>query len=190
MGKRGVAVYFYEEAATSPGRRDLPPSRKGEYEGLQEKLKDPGWKPDEGPDTFNPRSGATVVGARFPLVAYNVNLKTNDLAIAKEIGRKGSIQGWRFSLCQGHGGRSRRTKGLAQVSMNLTNYQVTNIPTVYEFIKEEAGKRGVEVEDSEVIGLIPLTVLEGIVRRYIKCQPVFDPPGDRTTDSGIRINGL
>jgi glutamate formiminotransferase / 5-formyltetrahydrofolate cyclo-ligase len=168
LGKRGVPVYFYEEAAASPERRDLPSIRKGEYEGLKEKLKDPGWKPDEGPDAFNPRSGAAVVGARFPLVAYNVNLRTNDPAIAKEIARKVRFKDGGFP-CVRAMGVELKEKGLAQVSMNLTNYQVTNIPTVYEFIKEEAGKIGVEVEESEVIGLIPLTVLEGIVRRYIKC---------------------
>jgi len=88
LGRRGVSVYFYEEAATVSERRDLPFIRKGEYEGLKEKLRDPKWKPDEGPDVFNPKSGVTVVGARFPLVAYNVDLKTKDLAMAKEIARR------------------------------------------------------------------------------------------------------
>jgi glutamate formiminotransferase / 5-formyltetrahydrofolate cyclo-ligase len=169
LGKRGVSVYFYEEAATSPERRELPHIRKGEYEGLREKLMDPRWRPDEGPHAFNPKSGATVVGARFALVAYNVNLKTKDLALAKEIARKVRFKDGGFPNVRAMG-VNLEDKGLVQVSMNLTNYQVTNIPAVYEFIKEEADRRGVEVEESEVIGLIPLTVLEGIVRRYTKCS--------------------
>jgi glutamate formiminotransferase len=170
LGRRGVSVYFYEEAATAPERRDLPFIRKGEYEGLKEKLRDPKWKPDEGPDAFNPKSGATVVGARFPLVAYNVDLKTKDLAMAKEIARKVRFKDGGFP-CVRAMGVDLKDKGLVQVSMNLTNYQVTNIPAVYEFIKEEAGRRGVEVEASEIIGLIPMTVLEGVVRHYIRCAP-------------------
>ena len=169
LGKRGVPVYFYEEAAGSPERRDLPSIRRGEYEGLKEKLSDPAWKPDEGPSAFNPRSGATVVGARFPLVAYNVNLKTEDLAFAKEIAKKVRFKDGGFP-CVRAMGIDLKDKGLVQVSMNLTNYQVTNIPVVYDFIREEAGKRGVEVEASEIIGLIPMAVLEGVVSRYIKCD--------------------
>jgi glutamate formiminotransferase len=170
LGRRGVSVYFYEEAATVPERRDLPFIRKGEYEGLKEKLRDPKWKPDEGPDAFNPKSGVTVVGARFPLVAYNVNLNTKDLAMAKEIAKKVRFKDGGFP-CVRAMAVDLRDKGLVQVSMNLTNYQVTNIPAVFEFIKEEAGRRGIEVEASEIIGLIPMTVLEGVVRHYIRCAP-------------------
>ncbi len=169
LGKRGVPVYFYEEAATSPERRNLPSIRKGEYEGLAKKLSDPAWKPDEGPSAFNPKSGATVVGARFPLVAYNVNLRTGDLALAKEIARKVRFKDGGFP-CVRAMGIDLKDKGFVQVSMNLTNYQVTNIPVVYDFIREEAEKRGVEVEASEIIGLIPMAVLEGVVSRYIKCD--------------------
>ena len=168
LGKRGISVYFYEEAAITPERKELPHVRKGEYEGLKEKLKDPKWIPDEGPATFNPKSGATVIGARFPLVAYNVNLKTRDLNIAKEIAKKVRFKDGGFPHVRAMG-VNLEDKGLVQVSMNLTNYQVTNMPTVYEFIKEEADQRGVEIEESEIIGLVPLTVLEGVVRHYVKC---------------------
>jgi glutamate formiminotransferase len=167
FGKRGIPVYFYEEAATSPERRDLPSIRKGEYEGLKEKLSDPKWKPDEGPGSFNPKSGATVVGARFPLVAYNVNLKTEDLSLAKEIARKVRFKDGGFPHVRAMG-VALKEKGMVQVSMNLTNYRITNIPRVYEFIKEEAHKRGVEIGESEIVGLIPLGVLEGIVQHYLK----------------------
>jgi glutamate formiminotransferase len=167
LGKRGIPVFFYEEAATHPERKDLPSIRKGEYEGLEEKLRDPRWKPDEGPDRFNPRSGATVVGARFPLVAYNVNLKTKDLALAKEIAKRVRFKDGGFPHVRAMG-LDLKEKGVVQVSMNLTNYRVTNIPKVYEFIKEEALKKGVEIEESETVGLIPLGVLEGIARYYLK----------------------
>jgi glutamate formiminotransferase len=168
LGKRGIPVFFYEEAATQPERKDLPSIRKGEYEGLEEKLKDPKWKPDEGPDRFNPKSGATVVGARFPLVAYNVNLKTKDLALAKEIAKKVRFKDGGFPHVRAMG-VDLKNKGMVQVSMNLTNYRVTNIPKVYEFIKEEALKKGIELEGSEIVGLIPLGVLEDIIQHYIKC---------------------
>jgi glutamate formiminotransferase len=169
LGKRGIPVFFYEEATIRPGRKDLPTIRKGEYEGLAEKLKDPEWKPDEGPDHFDPKSGATVVGARFPLVAYNVNLKTRDLTLAKEIARKVRFKDGGFPHVRAMG-VDLKEKEMAQVSMNLTDYRVTNIPTVYEFIKEEALKRGIEVEGSEIVGLIPLGVLEGIAQQYLSCE--------------------
>ncbi len=170
LGKRGIPVFFYEEAATRPERKDLPSIRKGEYEGLSEKLKDPEWKPDEGPDHFNPKSGATVVGARFPLVAYNVNLKTIDLSLAKEIARKVRFKDGGFPHVRAIG-VDLKEKGMVQVSMNLTHYGVTNIPEVYEFIKKEATKKGIEIEGSEIVGLIPLGVLEGVARYYLRCPP-------------------
>jgi glutamate formiminotransferase len=168
LGKWGIPIFFYEEAATQPERKDLPSIRKGEYEGLVEKLKDPKWKPDEGPDQFNPKSGATIVGARFPLVAYNINLKTKDLTIAEEIARKVRFKDGGFPHVRAMG-VDLKEKGMVQVSMNLTNYRVTNIPKVYEFIKKEALKKGIEIEGGEIVGLIPLAALEGIVQDYLKC---------------------
>jgi glutamate formiminotransferase len=167
LGRKGVPVFYYEEAATSPGRRDLPSIRKGEYEGLKEKLRDPIWKPDEGPAGFNPKAGATVVGARFPLVAYNVNLKTQDLNIAKEIARKIRFKDGGFPHVRAMG-VDLKEKGMVQVSMNLTNYRVTGIPKVFDFIREEALKKGVEIGESEIVGLIPLGVLEGVTQHYLK----------------------
>ncbi len=167
LGERGIPVFFYEEAALHPDRRELPVIRKGEYEGLPEKLKDPHWKPDEGPAVFLPKSGATIVGARFPLVAYNVNLISQDLNLAREIAKKVRYKDGGFPHVRAMGVELKE-KGMVQVSMNLTNYQVTNIPKVYDFIEEEAQKRGVQVAGSEVVGLIPLGVLEGIVQHYLK----------------------
>ena len=169
LGGLGVPVYFYEEAATAPHRRDLPSIRKGEYEGLPEKLKDPLWRPDVGPLSFNPKSGATVAGARFPLVAYNVNLKTENLALAKEIARKVRFKDGGFPHVRAMG-VDLKEKGMVQVSMNLTNYRVTNLHRVYEFIREEAREKGVEVGESEIVGLIPLGVIEDLFRHYLKCR--------------------
>jgi glutamate formiminotransferase len=167
LGRRGVPVFYYEEAATCPDRKDLPSIRKGEYEGLKEKLNDPHWKPDEGPNLFNPKSGAIVVGARFPLVAYNINLRTKDLNIAKEIAKKVRFKDGGFPHVRAMA-VDLKEKGMVQVSMNLTNYRVTGIPKVFDFIREEALKKGVEIEESEIVGLIPLGVLEGIVQHYLK----------------------
>lgn len=166
LGRRGIPVYFYEEAATSPERRELPSIRKGEYEGLRAKLKDPVWKPDEGPSIFNARSGATIVGARFPLIAYNINLKTKDIDIAKEIAKKVRYKDGGFPHVRAMGVELKE-RGMVQVSMNLTNYRVTSIPKIYEFIKKEATQKGIEVVGSEIIGLIPLDALENIVQTYL-----------------------
>jgi glutamate formiminotransferase len=166
LGRQGVPVFYYEEAATSPDRRDLPSIRKGEYEGLGEKLRDPKWKPDEGPEGLNPKSGATIVGARFPLVAYNVNLKTKDLNIAKEIAKKVRFKDGGLPHVRAMG-VDLKEKGMVQVSMNLTNYQVTGISKVFDFIREDALKKGVEIGESEIVGLIPLGVLEGIAQHYL-----------------------
>ena len=167
LGRKGVPIFYYEEAATSPDRKDLPSIRKGEYEGLEEKLKDPKWKPDEGPEGFNPKSGATVVGARFPLVAYNVNLKTKDLNLAKEIAKKVRFRDGGLPHVRAMG-VNLKEKGMVQVSMNLTNYRVTGIPKVFDFIRAEALKKGVEIGESEIVGLVPLGVLEGIAQHYLK----------------------
>ena len=167
LGRRGVPIFFYEEAALRTERRELPAIRKGEYEGLPEKLKDPEWNPDEGPGDFNPKSGATVVGARFPLVAYNVNLKSEDVNLAKEIAKKVRFKDGGFPHVRAMGVELKE-KGMVQVSMNLTHYRVTNIPKVYEFIRTEAMKRGIEIEGSEIVGLVPLAVLEGVVQHYLK----------------------
>ncbi|MGQ9508652.1 MAG: glutamate formimidoyltransferase [Thermodesulfobacteriota bacterium] len=169
LGKIGIPIYFYEEAAIRTERRDLPFIRKGEYEGLQKRLEDPYWEPDEGPAIFNPKSGATVVGARFPLLAYNINLKTKELEIAKEIARKVRFKDGGFP-CVRALGVELKERGMVQVSMNLTNYRVTNLPKVYEFVKDEAKKKGVEIDGSEIIGLIPLGALEGVVQYYLRCS--------------------
>ena len=166
-GALGVPVYYYEDAATRPERRSLPDIRKGEYEALAEKLTRPEWAPDEGPVRFNPRSGATVTGARFPLVAFNVNLRTTDLSIADRIAK--SVRhisgGYRYVRALG---LPLEDKGLVQVSMNLINYTKTPVSRVLETIRSEAARYGVAVAGTELVGPVPLGVLEEVTRFYLQ----------------------
>lgn len=172
FGERGeVPVYFYGEAASDPRRKKLADVRKGEYEGLREKLSMPGWEPDAGTRTFNPRSGATVVGARFPLIAFNVNLRTRNLDLAKRVARKIRESSGGIPSVQALG-LELKEKGMVQVSMNLTNYRQASIPKVVEFIRAEIAGTGVEIAETELVGLMPLEALEDVVREYLK-MPEF-----------------
>lgn len=176
----GLPVYLYEEAATRPERKNLSSIRKGEYEGLEEKLKDPTWVPDYGPVLFNQRCGAVVTGARMFLIAYNVNLKTSDVKAANEIamriresGRiKKDEKGNPVLDAQGKKvvipGSLKAVKAMgvlleahniAQVSINLVNYLVTPPHVAFEEVKKEAATLGVEVTGSEIVGLTPKEAL-------------------------------
>jgi len=171
----GIPVYLYEEAATDPERRNLASVRKGEYEGLAAKLADPAWKPDFGRAAMSDqvrRSGATVTGARFFLIAYNVNLDTNDKGIAHEIALRIRESG---RTLKDPAGVSTKIPGslksvkamgvlverldIAQVSINLTNYTVTPPHRAFEEVKKEAAALGAGVNGSEVVGLVPLEAL-------------------------------
>lgn len=169
VGEMGVPVYYYEDAATRPERVSLPALRKGEYEALEEKLKDPAWAPDEGPAVFNPRSGALVTGSRFPLIAFNANLATTELSIAKKIARavRYSSGGYHSVRAMGF---ALEDKGMVQVSMNLINYRKTPIHRVLETIRSEAARYGVAVAETEVIGPLPLDSLHEVVRFYLQAQ--------------------
>lgn len=163
----GVPVYYYEDAATGEERKNLVRIRKGEYEALCERMKDPAWVPDEGPKDFNAKSGATVTGVRFPLVAFNVNLKTADIAIAKQIvkavrGAAGGYQNVRAIALP------LEERGIVQVSMNLTNYEKTPIHRVFETIKSEASQYGILVEDCELVGPVPVYALEEVLKFYLR----------------------
>lgn len=178
-GELRVPVYLYEEAARTAERKNLSDIRKGEYEGLAEKLKDPKWQPDFGRAQFNPKLGAVVTGARFFLIAYNVNLKSEDITYAKEIGEilresgrpKRDINGNILKIggkTVKEPGRLKSVKGMGvylekykitQVSMNLTNYNITSIHTAFEEVKNEARRLGIEVTGSEIVGLVPLEAL-------------------------------
>ncbi|MDO8549101.1 MAG: glutamate formimidoyltransferase [Ignavibacteria bacterium] len=202
-----VPVYLYEEAARKPGRKNLSDIRKGEYEGLEEKLKDPEWKPDFGEAKFNPKLGAIVTGARFFLIAYNVNIKSTDISIAKEIaeilresGRpKRDVQGNIFKIdgkTVKEAGRLKHVKGMGvslekynitQVSMNLTNYNVTPLHTAFEEVKKEAERLGAEVDGSEIVGLVPLEALLKAGKFYSD-DNVSDE--DKLVDLAIKELGL
>lgn len=167
IGSKGIPVYYYEDAATSPQRISLVKIRKGQYEALEEKLRDPEWIPDEGPARFVPKSGALVTGVRFPLVAFNVNLKTDDLEIANRIARavRHISGGYRFVRAIG---LSLTDKGMVQVSMNLVNYTKTPIHRVMETIRSEASRYGVAVAGAELVGPVPLPALEEVVKYYLQ----------------------
>ncbi|MFB3926449.1 MAG: glutamate formimidoyltransferase [Syntrophales bacterium] len=159
--KNGIPVFFYGEAAVDPTRRELPHIRRGGYEGLRERIKNPGWKPDAGPAEFNLRWGASAVGAREPLIAFNVNLATSDARIAREIA--GEIRQAGGGLpCVRAIGVFLKSRNIAQVSINLINYKVTSIRTVFESVRDKASRRGAAVLESELVGLIPEAALEGV----------------------------
>ena len=167
LGQQGVPVYYYEDAATRPERVNLATIRKGQYEALPDKLKDPAWAPDEGPAEFNPRAGATVTGVRFPLIAFNVNLRTTDLTIADRIAKAVRYinGGYRYVKAMGVVLEEQR---MVQVSMNLTNYTKTPLPRVLETIRLEAARHGVTIAGTEIVGAIPMGALEEIVRHYVQ----------------------
>lgn len=149
-----LPVYLYEESATRPERRNLAAIRKGEFEGLAEKMRLPEWKPDFGPSHPHPTGGAVAVGAREFLIAYNIELATSDLTIAKKVARavRHSSGGLRYVKALGF---PLEEKGLVQVSMNLTNFRKTPILRVFELVKREAARYGVNVVRSELVGMAP-----------------------------------
>ncbi|MBN2256396.1 MAG: glutamate formimidoyltransferase [Anaerolineaceae bacterium] len=157
LGKRvadelGIPVYLYEEAAARPERQNLENIRRGQYEGLKTEIeKDPDRKPDFGPAKL-PKAGATVIGARFPLIAYNVYLTTDDVSIARKIARTVRFSSGGLRYVKGMGVL---VDGRAQVSMNLTNYLGTPIPQAVELVRREAARYGVEIHHCELVGLVP-----------------------------------
>lgn len=169
LGERGVPVYYYEDAATRPERVNLAQIRKGQYEALPEKLKEPEWTPDEGPAEFNPRAGATVTGVRFPLIAFNVNLRTNELPIADRIAKavRHISGGYRYVKAMGV---ALEEQGMVQVSMNLTNYTKTPLPRVLETVRLEAARHGVTIAGTEIVGALPLGALEEIMKHYVQAH--------------------
>jgi glutamate formiminotransferase / 5-formyltetrahydrofolate cyclo-ligase len=162
-----VPVYLYEAAATRPDRRSLPDIRRGEYEGLKTAIEtDPDRKPDFGPSKLHPTAGACVVGARPVLVAWNVNLRTKDVGVAKRIakairesdGGLPAVRAKGFDLAD---------RGLVQVSMNMVDYRKTSLARAFEAIRQLAAKEGVEIAESEIIGLVPLdAILEGAAQSF------------------------
>ena len=168
-----LPVYLYEEAAASPARRNLEDIRRGEFEGLAAKMQKPEWAPDFGPATPHASAGASVVGARMPLIAYNINLATNRLDVAKKIATaiRQSSGGLRFVKAMG---LELADRGIVQVSMNLTNYEKTPIFRVFEMVKREAERYGVQVLESEIVGLIPSAALTGAAAWYLQVEGFSD----------------
>ena len=168
--KTNVPCYLYEEAAKREDRRNLADVRRGEYEGLKAEIgKNPNKVPDYGPNKIHPTAGATAVGARFFLIAFNVNLGTANIKIADEIAKviRHSSGGYRYVKAKGF---EIKDRGIVQVSMNLTNYQKTSISRVFETIKNEADRYGVSVIGSEIIGLLPLEALVDVSNHYLRLE--------------------
>ena len=163
IGSLGVPVFYYERSAKRAERADLPTIRRGGYEGLAAKLKDPDWIPDEGSATFNPLSGATVTGVRPPLVRFNVNLATDDLEVAREIARTIRSSGGGLPYLRAIG-LPLRGRGIVQVSMNLIRHRVTSIAMALEAVRSEAAGHGIEIVDTEILGDVPLDALVDATR--------------------------
>ncbi len=167
--KLEIPVYLYEEAAKISTRRALPDIRKGQYEGLKQEIAKPERKPDYGPARMHPSAGATVVGARQFLVAYNINLDTDDVSIAKKIANsiREAKGGFKYVRAMGISVNV-RGRDVAQVTINMVNYQGTPLFRVFETVKNEAARYGVNVIGSEIIGLTPLQALLDVAEYYLR----------------------
>ena len=164
-----IPVFLYEEASANAARRNLEDIRRGEFEGLAAKLSSEGWQPDFGPSAPHPSAGASVIGARMPLIAYNINLNTDRLDVAKKIAAaiRHSSGGLRYVKAMGV---KLEERNLAQVSINLTNYQKTPVHRVFEMVAREAARYGVAILESEVIGLIPSAALVDTAAHYLQLE--------------------
>ncbi|MDR1875401.1 MAG: glutamate formimidoyltransferase, partial [Synergistaceae bacterium] len=167
--KLSIPVYYYEAAAKRPGMKALPDVRRGEYEGLKEAIKTPDRAPDEGPQAMHPTAGATVVGARPFLVAFNINLNTPDVSLAKKIAQTIRAAKGGYVNCRAIG-LSMDDQGLAQVSINMTDYTSTPLHRVFETVKSEAARYGVNVVGSEIVGLTPMQALIDAANFYLRLE--------------------
>jgi len=165
----GIPVYLYEEASSNPARKNLEDIRRGEFEGLAAKMAGDGWVPDFGPRVPHASAGASVIGARMALIAYNINLATDRLDVAKKIaaGIRHSSGGYRYVKAAGF---KLDDRGIVQVSMNLTNYEKTPIYRVFDTVKREAARYGVQVLESEIVGLIPSAALLSAAEHYLQIE--------------------
>ena len=182
----GVPVYLYEHAAVDPARRRLPDIRRGEFEGLAAKMSRPEWRPDFGPAHPHATAGATVVGAREILVAYNVNLATGRLEVARRIAslireRDGGLPGVRAL------GLSLPHRGIVQVSMNLVDHRTTALRVVFDRIAAEAAREGVDVLESEIVGLVPSAALAGTTPGHLRLSGFS---ADQVLEERLRAAGF
>ena len=177
-----LPIYLYEDASSNPERKNLEDIRRGEFEGLAAKMAKPGWAPDFGPAVPHPTAGASVIGARMPLIAYNINLNTNRLDVAKKIASaiRMSSGGLRYVKAMGI---PLEDRGLVQVSMNLTNYEKTPIFRVFDLVKREAARYGVSVLESEIVGLVPAAALRQSVEYYLQLEGFS---GDQVLENKLR----
>ena len=165
-----IPVYFYEQAATRPERVDLADVRRGEFERLRDEIgNDPARVPDAGEPRIHPTAGAMAVGARLPLIAYNINLATENLAVAKSIAKavRGRDGGLRYLKALGIDLRERRQ---VQVSMNLVNHEATPLHRVFEMVRREAARYGVAISGSEIVGLVPQAALDACAEYYLQIE--------------------
>ena len=161
-----LPVFLYEKSAAAPHRENLAAIRKGEFEGMEEKIKLPDWQPDFGPSVRHPTAGAVAIGARMPLVAYNVNLGTSNLEIATDIAKKIRFIGGGLRYCKAMG-VDLKERGIVQVSINMTDYTRTALYRAFELVKVEARRYGVPVVGSEIIGLVPMEALIDTATYYL-----------------------
>ncbi|AOY74777.1 glutamate formimidoyltransferase [Clostridium formicaceticum] len=164
--KYDLPIYLYEKAASTPERENLAQVRKGQFEGMAEKVKQPDWHPDFGSKEIHPTAGVTAIGARMPLVAYNVNLDTNKLEIADKIAKNVRHMSGGFRYCKGIGVEL-KDRGIVQVSMNMTDYTKTALYRAFELIRIEAKRYGVNVVGSEIIGSVPMEALIDTAAYYL-----------------------
>jgi len=156
--KYALPVFLYEESAIVLERQNLAVIRKGQFEGMAEKIKNSEWKPDYGPGEIHPSAGVTAIGARMPLVAFNVNLGTDDMKIADAIAKNVRHISGGLRYCKAIG-IALKERGIVQVSMNMTDYTKTSIYRSFELVRTEAKRYGVNVIGSEIVGLVPMEAL-------------------------------
>ena len=162
----GVPVFLYEKSATASHRENLAAVRKGEFEGMAEKIKQPEWAPDYGKAERHPTAGTVAIGARMPLVAYNINLNTADLNIAQDIARKIRFIGGGLRYCKAMGVELKE-RGITQVSINMTDFTKTALYRAFELTRIEAKRYGVSIVGSEIIGLVPMEALIDTASYYL-----------------------
>lgn len=168
--KYSLPVFLYEQSASAPHRVNLADVRKGQFEGMAEKMKDRAmWAPDFGPETIHPTGGATAIGARAPLVAFNVNLSTDNMDIARSIVHAVRHIDGGFRYCKALPVELKE-RGIVQVSMNLTDYRKTAIYRVVEAIRTECRRYGVSIVGSELVGLIPMQALTDCAEYYLQLE--------------------
>lgn len=165
----GIPSFLYEDSATRPERRNLAACRKGQFEGMPAKLLEPDWAPDYGERRIHPTAGITAIGARMPLVAFNVNLDCKDLEVAKTIAKAIRASSGGFAACKAIG-VDLKERGIVQVSMNMTNYEQTPLYYTFEMIRALADRYGARILGSELVGLAPAKALIDCAEFYLKLE--------------------